>query len=843
MKKLQFLLLLILCYTTAQSQIKGSVSGVITNKETSEPIQGVTITVKDDGISTISNPNGSFTLSNISTGKKILLISHIGFQTIELPVTVTAGEIIGADITLTSSHQMGNEVVVSASKRPEKITDAPASIQVIGQKELTQFSGSNVGELAAYVQGVEFTRNGVNGVSFNARGMNNAFNNKVFQMVDGRNSMMPLSGGLMMGNNISINKEDIERIEILLGPQTSLYGPNVHNALFNYITKDPRKYTGTTLALSAGNQQQFSGRLRHAAVINNKWAYKLTGEHSSGRDFEFYDSVYAGGGPNLVFGPPIAIPERINFDFRHIRGEGHIFYSITPKADIIVSAGGSNNNFINTHTGGRNQFVGVTNHFLQGRFVSPRFFATVYNAWADMGNKSFSVIGYTRDFWNRTHSTATTGPNARLTPEKAEIFAKRPGNTFKESPQRLNAEAQYNHNFIKQKLFVVAGVSYQHDKPRGFGVNLVDSFQTIDIKQYGAVLQVEKALPLDLRFIGAARIDHHSNFGNFVSPKLGLVKAIGEGSFRVTWGRAYSMPSILFQYAKTAGLFYGNGEGISYIPNGSHVNDPKEIKTTNPLVPEEVSTWELGYKGNVSKKLFVDVTYYNGLSKNFFSPSISVGGRILSVGNESVTPNPAFAGQEVNGILQNALFTTIFNFGDVKVYGIDVGTSYEFNQVVNLAVRYSWMDSDITKGKIENDANKDGLVLEDERSLNSPKNKGVIILNFQNFLKQKAFANIALRYVEEYDFYSGNQISTKAGEGKRGLIEAPDGNPRYPKNFDWGPLGGTTVDIRGGYHLNEMVSFTLGVTNLFDAKVREFAGSPYIRRLYLAEVRLHVPNK
>ena len=107
---------------------------------------------------------------------------------------------------------MGNAVVVSASKRPEKITNAPASIQVIGKKELEQFTGSNTFELLSKVPGVEFTRTGVDHASINARGLNNAFNGKVFQMVDGRNSMSALSGSLPMHNNFSIVKDDIERI-------------------------------------------------------------------------------------------------------------------------------------------------------------------------------------------------------------------------------------------------------------------------------------------------------------------------------------------------------------------------------------------------------------------------------------------------------------------------------------------------------------------------------------------------------------------------------------------------------------------------------------------------------
>jgi iron complex outermembrane receptor protein len=58
------------------------------------------------------------------------------------------------------------------------------------------------------------------------------------------------------------------------------------------MTKDPRKYQGTTIAVSAGNHYVFSGRLRHAERINNKWSYKITGEYSSGKEYAFYDSVY-----------------------------------------------------------------------------------------------------------------------------------------------------------------------------------------------------------------------------------------------------------------------------------------------------------------------------------------------------------------------------------------------------------------------------------------------------------------------------------------------------------------------------------------------------------------------
>ena len=129
----------------------------------------------------------------------------------------------------------------------------------------------------------------------------------------------------------------------------------------------------------------------------------------------------------------------------------------------------------------------------------------------------------------------------------------------------------------KQGLFLVAGLSYQKEKPNTFGYSLVDKDERIYITQYGSGLQLEKSLPWNMRFIGAARFDHHSNFGNFFSPKFGLTKSIGESNFRITWAKAYAMPSIFYQYANGNDVTFGNGPGIRYIPNGSRFNDAASV--------------------------------------------------------------------------------------------------------------------------------------------------------------------------------------------------------------------------------------------------------------------------
>ncbi|HEU5166718.1 MAG TPA: TonB-dependent receptor, partial [Chitinophagaceae bacterium] len=605
MRKLVLIVVLNAFHTGVFSQKTNSVSGSATDKETGKPLPGATVTVKGTLVSATTNNDGFFKFSNLKEDKIVLIISYVGYETLELPVAVGDDATTNVDAALTPAYKTGDDIVISASKRSEKIVNAPASIQVIGKKELDEFAGSNVLELASNLQGVEFVRSGIDYVALNARGFNKAGNNKVLQIIDSRNTMTTVSTNLPMYNYSTMNKIDVERTEIVLGPQSALYGPNAHNAVLNTITKDPRKYQGTTVAISAGNHYQFSSRFRHAAKINSKWAYKLTGEYVAGKDFIFYDTVYVTKIPGY---DSSTAEHNVDFNFRRIRGEAHLYYSITPKTDIIISGGSSHNNSLGVTNAGRNQARGISPGFLQARYVHPNFFATIYNTWGKMGT-SYAIYPFTRDFWNLSR-----GPRALL-PEIAEDSALRK-NMFYEKNQRLNAEAQYNYFFRRVGLYLVAGLSYQKEKPNSFGTSLVDLSKRIYVTQWGGVVQLEKKLPWDIRFIGAARFDNHSNFGNLFSPKVAFTKTFKENNFRLTWAKAYAAPSIFFQYANLNGITFGNGPGIKYIPNGLKLSD-ESIVSTIPLKPEEIYTWEVGYKGTIAKQLYIDLNSYYGISKNF----------------------------------------------------------------------------------------------------------------------------------------------------------------------------------------------------------------------------------
>ena len=84
---------------------------------------------------------------------------------------------------------------------------------------------------------------------------------------------------------------DIERIEVVSGPGSALYGPNSADGVTHIITKSPLNSEGTEISLSAGEQSLLSGSYRHAGSIDDMIGYKITGEYTQAEDWHYTDPV------------------------------------------------------------------------------------------------------------------------------------------------------------------------------------------------------------------------------------------------------------------------------------------------------------------------------------------------------------------------------------------------------------------------------------------------------------------------------------------------------------------------------------------------------------------------
>lgn len=823
MKKFYIITCLFLFAGMAPLMAQYTVTGKVTDGENGEPMTGVNVLVENTNRGVVTGIDGSFSLEVSSDREVNILISFIGYETKKLPASPSNADL--GTVEMNPSISMMDEVVVSVTRKPERLTEAPAAISVITAEDLEQIPTYNVGEFLNKIQGVEVVRSGVLGVGINARGFNSAFNVRMLQLNDGRNGMLPGGTGLPAGIYNTIIKEDIERLEVVVGPASALYGPNAHAGVVNTITKDPRTSQGTTLVLGGGNQSQMSVRARHAQAFDNSpFAFKANFEYTRGEDFEFVDSVYVNN---------VGVPElEPDFDFEILRYNGALYYGLNNNADIIIDYGYGRGSNIGVTNLGRNQIDGWTFQYLNARYVSDRVFATVYNTWNDAGN-TFQINGRTTNYYNllglgQTEEQARE--NSLLPVDEGGLGF--PG--FIDKSQRFNAEVQYN-NTVFNDLFFVIGANFQRDVADSEGTYLYDIDGPIEISQYGAVLQLEKPLGNIFKFVGAARVDKHDYYDWQFSPRLALTAKAGEGNFRVSYSRAYAAPSIQFLeflFPFTGGAIIGSGEGLTLesLTTG-------QTRQLDPLQPESVQTYEFGYRGDLAEGLSVDVTAWTSRSQDFLSPAVSlfqfdpetftfVGERIIRKGD---TPIPDELG---------ALHITYLNYGEVTAYGADIGLSYQLNQNFSIGAKYMYFDSDITdEDKFEDEPNLQNLspaTRESLRTLNAPNHRASFNFTAANLLDNKLTASVNVRWVPEYDFRSGQQVATAAGAGTR--------TPGFL--YDYGPLGGfTTVDLSAGYQINDTFQLGVSATNLFDVEQREFVGSPFIGRLINAELKVHLDWK
>ncbi|WP_225036611.1 TonB-dependent receptor [Winogradskyella sp. SM1960] len=817
MKKLFFLLTLISTFTIA-AQDSGSISGII--KEASgTPLSGATVYIKALDKGTVTDYDGKFMLDDIAAGNYVVSVSYVGFATSTESITVTAGASTTLNTTLSETDSILNEVVITANKKPQKITDVPATVNVITSKDIEEFPSFNIGELASRQKGVDFVRTGVLGTGINIRGFNSAFNAKNLQVTDDRLSTL-IATGLPLGTFSTVTKDDVARVEILLGPNGTLYGPNAHNGLVSTITKNPRQSEGTTVALGVGNQSVFTTRLRHAEAVNDKFAYKFHFEHSQGKEFNYADSVYVG---------TTAYKELdLDRDFESSKYGASLYYKPTKGSELIGYYGHSNNNNIGVTSAGRNQIKDWTIDVAQLKFVSKNVFANAYYTWSKtedtyaMNQRTQNYVSFIENGFSEEEARerSFTEQWFQFGPNPGDGIPLQRGAVFKDDSQRFNAEAQYNNNW--NDFYVTLGAQYQLDMADSKGTYLLDE-GGIDLAQTGIYTQLEYKLEdSGWGFLFGGRYDNHDLYGSNFIPKLAITKKVNSGTFRVTYGKGIAVPSILNLKGNLfGGLVIGNGEGFT-LTDGTKI--PK-------LDVETINSYEIGYKGQLSEKLFIDVNGYYNQSDNFISPLVTVsdaanGNNVTHVGDTPI-------GEVVEGS-DGSFILSYLNFGHVDTYGFDVGLNYYFSDSFRTSVNYSYFGRNLDTDDLANDGNLDGQVLESELPINTPNNKFSVGFHYN---KGKFYGAIYGRYVEKYDFFSGIHVAAETqdqdGDGVNEIVE----NARVGRTWNYGQLGGFTIDANAGYNVTDQLSMGLSVTNLLNSEVREFVASPAIETLVSFELK------
>jgi len=169
-----------------------------------------------------------------------------------------------------------NTEVFSASKRVQKISEAPNAISVITAEDIKRSGAVDLPDLFRRVPGVDVVNvyGGTYGVS--ARGFNERFVSRMLVMIDGRSVYTTFFGGVFWENE-QVFLEDIERIEIIRGPGGTLWGANAVNGVINIITRDPEEDQCFMVTGKFGSKNFRENVTRYSDSLSEKFSFSLTG--------------------------------------------------------------------------------------------------------------------------------------------------------------------------------------------------------------------------------------------------------------------------------------------------------------------------------------------------------------------------------------------------------------------------------------------------------------------------------------------------------------------------------------------------------------------------------------
>src|SRR5687767_14081201 len=278
----------------------GTISGRVTDAGTGAGVASAGVRVlagiRNAG-GAATDDNGNYRISNIPAGTYTVEARRVGYTpTRRDGIVVGAGASATVDIAMGPLPTMLEVVITGVSRSAEKIIDAPASVSRVNEAQINERPSITLADHVAALPGIDVARGGLMRSNIVARGFNNIFSGAMMTLTDNRFAFVPsLRVNIPYLNPTTM--EDIERIEMVLGPGAALYGPNTTSGVMAIFTKSPFTSQGTTVTVDGGNQSVLRGSIRSAWVLSPKLGVKASYEAFRGREWDTpaADSI---GAPN-----------------------------------------------------------------------------------------------------------------------------------------------------------------------------------------------------------------------------------------------------------------------------------------------------------------------------------------------------------------------------------------------------------------------------------------------------------------------------------------------------------------------------------------------------------------
>jgi len=562
----------VLIVTVVRLSNAATLSGRISDQSGESGLDGATVKVRladhfEPWRVLQAGDDGRFSISDLSAGDYVVTISFVGFGEQSFTVSVKADDSLVHDISLVPAPINMQAILVTASRVPEKVVEAPAAVSIVPEERIASRTTLTPTEHLKGLPAADVATTGLNQSSMVVRGFNNIFSGALLVLVDNRIARVP-SLRYNAYQFIPTISEDIERIELISGPGSALYGPNSANGVLHILTKSPFRSQGTTVSVGAGERDLVMTSIRHAGSYKGRIGYKVSGQYYRGMDWKEHDPLE----PKSIrlFRPtsngPVYesdfFPNERDFETARLAGEGRIDYFPGNSTSITVNGGFSRIDNIELTGLGAAQAIGWTTWYAQTR----------------LRYKDLYVGGFV---------------NAS---DAGDTYLLRSGQLIIDRSKFWAIQAQHKYRF-RERLSLTYGVDVLLTRPETEStINGRNEYKD-NIDEVGGYLQSEFKFSDKLKLIGAGRIDKHSSIESPVwSPRAAMVYQPEQNhSLRITFNRAYQTPDNTNLYLDILQAPDGFGVGAAFEPA---LGFRPSIDIRAQGVPETGFHWSFDDSGN-----------------------------------------------------------------------------------------------------------------------------------------------------------------------------------------------------------------------------------------------------
>ncbi len=506
-----------------------TLTGVVSDAQDGGPLVGATVVVIPEGQTALvgggaADLDGRYSVLGLAPGSYVVKVTFVGYNAFETVVALTAGQTRTLNVELLQGGFDLNTVIVTASRRQEKALDAPASISVLDTEEIQSDVALSSAAVLRNTTGVDVAKTGIDRHEIVLRGFNNAFSGATYVLTDYRQASAPSLGVNIYSimPNLSI---DLDRIEVVRGPGSALYGAGVDAGVIHFLTKDPFTHPGATVSIMGGERSMFGIDARYAAPVNDNVALKFTGTYGQAEDWGYdpadstdfnllqSDHIYSASDDipdnqsTVEIGTDSLRLQR-DSDYKKLNLNGTVEYRVADGGTVSFTAGLSRYSATVLSGIGTLQADNFGYQYAQVRYQQGGFFAQAY---LNQNNAGDSYVYGSGDI----------------------VFDK---------SRTINAQAQYDLAVGAHQLIFGGDVELINPDTDG---TIYGRFEEDDqISEYGLYSQGTFALTPEFDATFALRGDYNTVVEQFqLSPRAALVYKVSPGhSVRASYNRAFSSP-------------------------------------------------------------------------------------------------------------------------------------------------------------------------------------------------------------------------------------------------------------------------------------------------------------